>query len=186
MTSAVLPGADRGAHGARHLVDRVLDGGHPWGSLSVSLADRAGSTRYLLTVFPPGITAEQRHALVFRRRWMVVGAPVCFLVTAAFCIFVNGWAALAIGGAVYVGALLVASAHAGEARHRVVEVRAAFVNLMGQREALGDFELLESAVTRLLELDELDATGKLSPVQYELRWGGVYRDIAEKKAATHR
>lgn len=164
------------------MLDRLLDGGHPWGSLSVSLADRAGSTRYLLTVYPPGITTEQRHALVFRRRWIVIGAPAWFIVTAALCIVMSGWAALAIGGAVYVGALLAANAHAGEARRRVVEVRAAFVNLMGQREAFGDFELLENAVTRLLELDELAAAGKLSPVQYELRWGDIYRDIVEEKA----
>ncbi len=184
MTSTVLPAADRSARGARHLLDRLLDGGHPWGSLAVSMADRTGSTRYVLTVFPPGITTEQRHALVFHRRWIVAGAPVWFIVSAALSIVMNGWAAIAIGGAIYFGALLAANARTGEARRRVVEVRAALVNLLGHREAFGSVEILQDAVTRLVELDELAAAGTLSAVQYELRWGAIYRDIVEEQAAS--
>lgn len=177
MTSTALPGAERSAGGGHSFAGRFLQGQHPWGKLSVSLADRTGSIRYLLTVFPPGITPEQRMALVFRRRWIAAGLLVWLLVSALASAFTGGWFAVGLGAAIYVGALVVANAFAGEARHDVVEVRAVLVNLMGHREAFGDFELLEDAVSSLHELDELAATDGLTPVEYEVRWGEIYRRI---------
>jgi hypothetical protein len=47
---------------------RWLDGGHTWGSLTVSLP-RYGVTRYRLVVFPPGISADDRMLLRAWRTW---------------------------------------------------------------------------------------------------------------------
>jgi hypothetical protein len=183
MTSTALPGAERSAEGGHSWLERFLDGDHAWGTLSVSLADRSGSIRYHLTVFPPGISPDQRRALVFCRRWAAAGLLVALFVAIVASTLVNGWLALGLGAAIYVGAFVVANVCAGEARRDVVEVRAALVNLVGKAEAFGDFEVLEDAVARFHELDELAAESELSPVEYELGWGEIYRCIVEEISA---
>jgi hypothetical protein len=187
MTGTALPGAARSAEGGHPWRQKFLEGDHAWGALSVSLADRSGSIRYHLTVFPPGISPEQRRALVFRRRWVGAGLFAWLIVAGAVGTLANGWLALGLGAAVYFGAFVVASARAGAARRDVVEVRAALVSLMGRREVFGDFDLLEAAVTGLEQLDRLNAETALNPVEYELHWGEIYRRIvAESKSQTSR
>lgn len=177
MTSTAVPGlTDDWPH--RHSwLSRLFDGGHPWGELFVGFADRAGGVRYHLTVYPAGITPTQRRALVFRRRWIPWGAVTWFLVSSGLGTIMNGWVAFLIGGAIYVGGLMTSNAHAGAARRGTVELYAQLLSLMGHREVFGDFDLLEKAATRLVQLDELAATRKIDPVDYELVWGEIYDEI---------
>ena len=178
MASTASPGSAGNLGSDKTFFSRLAEGGHPWGELSVGLADRRGGVRYRLTVYPAGITADQRRALVFRRRWIPWGVVLWFVMSSALGVLMNGWVAFALGGAVYFGALLTANSQAGSARREVLEIYAQLLTLMGHREVFGDFDLLDDAAGRLLHLDERAAANDISLVEYELLWGEVYAEIA--------
>jgi hypothetical protein len=155
-------------------------GCHPWGTLSAEYADSAGVIRYLLTVFPPGTTIEQRRALIFRRQWLTWGAIVGFVVSSGLSIIVNGWAAIALGTAIYTGPLLIANLHAGTARHGVLEAHAQDLNRSEECETLGRCDALESAAARFLDLDESTNEDRHDAIDYGVMWGAIYREIASE------
>ena len=179
MTGIAFSGAVTGTRRGHPLLARMLEGPHPWGDLWVACVDHTGGVRYHLTVFPPGINAAQRRALVFRRRWIPWGAIIGFLVASGFSIVMNGWLAIAFGTALYVGALLIANERAGSARHGVVELDAQRTSAKRDPDAFGTFELLDGVAARLLSIDELAAVGSIDPVEYERRWIAAYRRILD-------
>jgi hypothetical protein len=182
MTSTTVPGVTDDRPNRNSRLSRLFDGGHPWGELFVGFVDRAGGVRYHLTVYPAGITPAQRRALVFRRRWIPWGAVIWFLVSSGLGTMMNGWVAFALGGAIYIGALMISTAYAGPARAGTVELYAQLLSLMGHREVLGDLDLLKRESTRLLQLDELAETNTIDPVTYELLWGEVYDEIVASQS----
>ena len=169
------------------MTSTILDGRHPWGALQIDPIDRTASAIcYRLAVFPPGITVAQRRALVFRRHWGASGALLAVVVAAVLGEVLNGWAALVLGAAVCAAGWVVSAAVAGDARRRVLKVRATVMRGFGQPEVLGDLAGLEHAAGRLLGLDALSGADAPTPVEYEFLWNRIYLELSDHLALAAR
>ncbi|QLD10446.1 DUF6611 family protein [Microbacterium oleivorans] len=149
-----------------------------WGRLDYS----ALSSQYFgrgvirLIVFRPGLTASERRwanlwcALVHRELWTLYVLPVGLLSLWALSPLPM-WVRILIAG---VAAIALMAALWWKTRKALADVRDVQIRVEarsgGSPRINGDIPLLEDATTRLLALD----ADRLTPVQYETRWGEIY------------
>ena len=136
--------------------------------------DRMGVTRYLLVVYPPGISATERRRLRVWRGWPAWGA----LLWIAWCSFLSDLigprTALAMSAAVYVGTGVVAFMLAGVVRTRVHAMRATVMSGYHEPRSRDACRKLQALAATLIEADQRRQLGVISPVEYEMTWWRVY------------
>ncbi|MDT5326975.1 MAG: hypothetical protein QOF25_4127 [Mycobacterium sp.] len=152
---------------------RVVDGGHTWGSLTIS-PNRYGVTRHHLVVFPPGISPDDRVLLRVWRTWPIWGA-LTWLVMEMFLVpTIGSGPALAIstGVCLCAGALLMAMAGANRTRVRTLAV----VRMAGVVDAVAvdRYAELYALAHELADADRTLAAGELSTVDHEAVVWRVY------------
>ncbi|MFC4244030.1 DUF6611 family protein [Gryllotalpicola reticulitermitis] len=165
---------------------RLIDGPHPWGAIQIAPVDRTGrALRYRLIVYPPGITDAERRWLVLHSRWPAIGTTLGVAVSAVLGEVMNGWAALAIGAAVFLAGAFATTVACGGARRGTRRLTATVFNAMGYHEVCGDLETIERCAGILVALDARrgpDGFRTMSPVEYEHLWGRVYDELAAPAA----
>jgi uncharacterized protein DUF6611 len=161
------------------LWSRLLDGAHRWGSFDAAVG-RYGINRYRLTIYPPGSTIADRRLARLWRGWPITGAAlglVAVMLLGDVTSSPNTVLAYAVVATVSIGVMLFL--RAGPAR---VPVRSMSIILMPKgadvRERLRYAEW-EDLVRTLTRVDELLATGAISPVQHEAVWWKAYDRLGE-------
>jgi hypothetical protein len=150
---------------------RLLDGDSRAGVFDVR-PDRFGMTRYRLTVYPPGITDDERRRLRVWRSWPVWGLLWwlgCQIVTSQFS---GPWTALALATASTLAAGLVARAGAGGARVHTLHAMV----MAGHHDpvATAARARLEGLADELQLADQQLRAGALNAVGHEAIWWRVY------------
>jgi hypothetical protein len=156
---------------------RLLDGGNRWGFARVQM-DRFGVRRYLLVVYPPGISDTERRRL---RMWR--GAPIwgtaLWVVSEIYLQQLSGaWEALAISSAMVISLVAAALFMAGDTRTKVRMV--SVVTMPGQIDAatIAARDRLEALALKMLDADERVKAGRMSPLEHEALWWHVYDLLA--------
>jgi hypothetical protein len=158
---------------------QALDGNRPWGSVEVR-PDRFGVTRYRLTVYPPGVNQSERRRIRLARGWPLWGSAG-WIVTEIWASQLCGpWIALVLSTTLAVGGGFVANAMAGAARRRVRTMRAAVMTGQCDPVSVTAVDTLQGLAIRLLQADDLLRDGRLSPVEHESIWWGVYDEMSDQ------
>jgi hypothetical protein len=159
----------------RRVCLRLLDGGHPWGSLDLQ-PDRFGVIRHRMVVFPPGISESERRRVRVARGWPAWGAVVWISCEISLSGLIEPRIAFAISTATCLALGLAARAVAGEPR---TQVRTMAVTVMaGHRDAVSDATLdtLRNLAEMLFDADERRAKGQITAIEHEAIWWRVYDD----------
>ena len=161
---------------------RLVDGDHPWGSLSVSLT-RYGVTRYWLVVFPPGIARDERRLLRAWRAWPTWGAilwlsSLCLLSTpttgAQFAAPTIVW--LGIGAVLFVRVWRL---------RRQVRTRCVIrFDSHPDEQSEAEYAEMNALVMMLRSADTLRDQGRLSASGHEAIWWQVYDRLATYPTAS--
>ncbi|MFS0897386.1 DUF6611 family protein [Mycolicibacterium litorale] len=158
-------------------VRRLLDGDAPWGAFDI-WPDRFGTTRFRLTVYPPGISARERRTLRAWRGWPAWGGLLWAVGVIVMVTVLPPWAALAVSTAVFLGTGAAAFVTAGAARRHVRTVIASVTVGFYHPSAVLEARRLQDLARRLAAADTERRDGQLSPVAYEATWWQVYNDLA--------
>lgn len=166
----------------RASVRRLLLGPAQWGSVSVR-RDRFGLASYRLVVYPPGSTDAERGRIRIWRGWPVWGTTL-WVVAGILLESVVGTTPA------FVGASVVALS-AGLAAYRAAKPCAARVRTIGVVLPAGSPNMgRRAARDQLLRLseslafaEELRATGRLSPLDYEVVWASAYHRMRPPSTA---
>jgi hypothetical protein len=160
---------------------RFVDGDAPWGAFDV-WPDRFGSTRFRLTVYPPGISLRERRMLRVWRGWPAWGGLLWAVGVIALAAVLPTWIALVLSTAVYLGSGVAAFSMAGDSRRHVrtaiATVAVGFYHPAAYREA----RYLQDLAQRLTSADIERRAGTLTPVAYEVTWWQVYNGVAAGEA----
>jgi hypothetical protein len=156
---------------------RIIDGDRPWGSIDIR-PDRFGVTRYLLVVYPPGISASERRRVRLARGWPLWGAVVWIFCEIFGSQLTGPWTALAVSTSVYLGLGVIATMNAGEPRRRVRTIAATVMVGYFDPAAAAARDRLQSLAVTLLGADERLARGEISPATHEMEWWRVYDQIS--------
>lgn len=151
----------------------MLDGGHTWGSLDISVT-RYGVSRYRLVVFPPGISADDRVLLRAWRAWPVWGMIAWLTLEVVLNPTVGAGPALVISTAVALGAGAVVMAMTGANRCRVRTFSVTRVAGMDDPTSQDRFSELQSLAHRLALADARLIAGDVSEVEHEAEVWRVY------------
>jgi hypothetical protein len=155
------------------LVARLLDGGHPWGSLCVS-GSRCGVHRIQLVVFPPGMSREDRILLRLARGFPLWGTVAYFVLEVVLVPTLGSGPALVIAATSCLGAGGVAVALAGS--HRLAVRTLTVVRMSGVHDDDVEESLAElrALATTLADADARFAAGELGAVDVEAVHWHVY------------
>lgn len=178
-SSRRLPGSDLAAP---RWWTRLIDGDHPWGSLSISLT-RYGVTRYWLVVYPPGIDRDQRRLLRAWRAWPTWGA---ILWLSSLCLLSTpiSWVEFAVPTVLWLGSGAFLSARVSRLR---AQVRVLCLTRFGSHpdeQSEAGYAELKTLVTMLQSADNLLDQGLLSASGHEAIWWQVYDRLGEPRTAS--
>lgn len=154
----------------------LLEGAQAWGNLEVS-DGRYGVARYRLTVYPPGLTREDRIALRLWRTFSIWGLGLWLLVEVSLMTVLAPWTAVAVTtvGCLIVGAAVLA--RAGRHRHGVRTLATALVTGAHDPHAVASHRMLCDLADRLRRADARFAAGELTAVEHEAQVWAVYDRI---------
>lgn len=171
---------DRSA--TRSRTARLLEGAHRWGFFEESptlYTVRTGVCARRLVVYPPGASAGERRALVFRRRWPTAGGMLALL-TAMVAAPASPAAAIAAMLVVYGAGFVVAVVVTRGVWRSCRELRCSTVRLGELVETRGDARSVEACLAGLLALERARAAGRIDEVGFERGWWRIY-DRAEPR-----
>jgi hypothetical protein len=162
---------------------RLLDGEAPWGAMDIR-PERFGTTRYILLVYPPGISDGERRRVRVWRGWPQWGTPL--LIVSAICLsqIMNPILALIVSVAAFLGT--------GFATFKMAGLPPAQVRTMGVTSWAGyhdpvSTELchqLRALAATLMDADEQRRRGQMTSVEFESVWWRVYDQMAPVRAET--
>lgn len=164
------------ARSARTPLRALLEGGHAWGNLEES-DGRYGVARSRLTVYPPGLSRDDRIALHLWRTFSIWGLALWLLVEVPLMTVVAPWTAVAVAtlGCLIVGAAV--RARAGRHRHDVRTLASALVTGAHDSDAIARHRLLHELAERLLRADARSAAGELTAIEHEAEVWRVYDEM---------
>lgn len=155
---------------------RLVDGDAPWGAFDV-WPDRFGTTRFRLTVYPPGIGARELRILRAWRGWPAWGGLLWAVGVIVLVAVLSPWIALSLSTAVFLGTGIAAFVMAGDSRRRV-RIRIATVTVgIYHPAALREARHLQEFARRLAAADTERRNGALTPVAFEVTWWQVYNAL---------
>jgi hypothetical protein len=157
----------------RRIATRLLEGAHPWGWVQTGTAARGGWVTLRLTVYPPGTSAGERRLLIFARNWPLLWT-VAVLVAMVALGQEAGAAIVPVCIVAWMAGIVAVLRATRALRSRVRSVAVAQVCQVGERRDLGEFAAVSRAVRDFERLDRAAAEGRIEPVEYERRWGGIY------------
>ncbi|WP_197375663.1 DUF6611 family protein [Mycolicibacterium baixiangningiae] len=156
---------------------RLADGDAPWGAFDI-WPDRLGTTRFRLTVYPPGISARERRLLRAWRGWPAWGGLLWAVGVIVMVARLSPGIALFVSTALFIGTGIATFTMVGDAGRRVrtaiASVTVGFYHPAAHREA----RHLQELARRLAAADIERRDGTLTPVAYEAVWWQVYNDLA--------
>lgn len=143
-------------------------------------------TRYLLVVYPPGISASERRRLRVWRGWPWWGALVWMISEIWLSHTTGPWLAFAASTAVFLASGVTAAVMAGDTRTQVHTMIA--TTMVGYHDPVSKAarDKLESLAEILLEADDRLQHGLISPIEHEMAWWRVYRKTATDGVTTPR
>ncbi|MDT5179638.1 MAG: hypothetical protein QOJ95_3836 [Mycobacterium sp.] len=165
------------------VLSRLLDGGHTWGSLSVS-PPRYGVSRYRLVVFPPGISAEDRMLLRAWRSWPAWGIAVFLILEILLVPTLGTGLAFGTSVAVVLGAGAVLMVKSGATRGQVRTLTVVRTYGAVDDHVVEQFALLHTLTETLANADSRLAKGEIGAVAHERLVWFVYDQMADD-ADTH-
>ncbi|VEG51461.1 Uncharacterised protein [Mycolicibacterium aurum] len=154
---------------------RLLDGDAEWGSLTIQ-PDRFG-TRYLLVVYPPGITARDRRLVRLWRGWPVWGAVLWVLAEVTLLRCTGAWTALAVSTGILLGTGVATRALAGELRAQVRCVAATLLPRHYDPISGAACAAMAESADRLREARAWRIAGLTTPAEFETTWWKVYDSV---------
>jgi hypothetical protein len=164
---------------------RLLDGGCPWGSISVC-PDRMGVTRYRLVVYPPGISETERRRVRLWRGWPMWGALLGIASYIVLADLIGPRTALVFSSAAYLGTGVMAFMRAGVVRTRVHTMTATVMSGYHDPPSRDARRKLQALAATLIEADQHRQLGLISPIDYEMTWWRVYDQIKPDHCSAHR
>lgn len=168
----------RGPHDGivNRFVQRLADGGAPWGTVEVWPASPGLWERVRLTVFPPGTTRAERRTMQFAHAWPIAGAVAGFVAMVALSGY---WPTVSIIVilAAYLGGFWVGARLTHDLRRRSRTITASTVFISGEMKEFGDVRLLKETRTRLANLEILRLRGRIDPIAYEAEWARIYYSL---------
>lgn len=158
---------------------RLLEGPHPWGGYQVN-AGRSGVFHVRLTVYPPGTNSAERRVLARARDWPIVGAAVALLAIVGLGRAVGPVLLMICAAALYVLGIVWTRSRSRQLRNTVRTVDAVSVHDGVHDVSRGELSLIVVSIASLRALDENST--RMTAVDYEARWGEVYRSLATASA----
>jgi hypothetical protein len=156
---------------------RLLDGGSSWGAIDVYPA-RYGVARYRLTIFPPGLSPEERMLLRAWRTCRVWGAVLWLALEMVLVPAIGSGQALAVstGLCLVIGAGVMAMTAERRTQVRTLSV----VRMAGYDDdnAASSLATLRSLVEDLAEADRMLAHGDANAVEHEALVWRVYERLS--------
>ena len=153
----------------------MLQGDRAWGGLDVR-PSRGGVVHYRLTVYPPGTNAHERMLHRIWRSWPVAGGVLWIALMLVFGVFASAsqafWAAT-----VTIAAATAATAWGTRSRPRPRRLTALLVDDAGGRLVAGRFVELRAAFEQLEAAELRRQAGRISAVQFEVRWSEVFAGL---------
>lgn len=160
------------------IVDRLLEGRHRWGDLSV-WRSRSGWTTCELVVVPPGATRSMRIRLRLMRLWPPVGLLLGVWTVAAAGRTLPIAAAILAGVGVYVLGAAAFAALAGPGRHGVRTLRICSADEGTSGDDLARLLLMQVVAAQLVAAERGLRAGRLDEVGFEAAWGSAWRRLAD-------
>ncbi|MGE2713116.1 DUF6611 family protein [Mycolicibacterium litorale] len=166
---------------------RMVDGEAPWGAFDV-WPDRFGTTRFRLTVYPPGIGTRERRILRAWRGWPAWGGLLWAVGVIVMVAVLTPWVALSVSTAAFLGTGVAAFVLAGDSRRGVRTSIATVTTGVYHPAAHREARQLQDLAHRLAAADAARREGTLTPVAFEATWWEVYNALsaAETDAAEQR
>jgi hypothetical protein len=157
------------------LCQRLFDGVRSWGSMNIT-PGRYGLMKYRLTLYPPGISDEERRWLRLWRGWPVWGVLAWVCLEIVLPEMTSPLTSIIIATAVYLGAGAAAFWFAGDNRRRVCTIVS--VVFVGHHEpaATPVRDQLLVWADSLLRADAMLHRNEISTVEHEQVWSQVYHD----------
>lgn len=170
---------------------RVIDGDRKWGTLDFSPAGRTMWQSVHLTVYPPGITVTERRALHFAHIWPVSGSIVCLLLMIGLSEILTPIWSLAVATAVFLAGFVLGAFLTRPLKGRIRTLTVSSVYIADGLNTFGDTKLMGAVRSRFDALDAFDASGVLTPADYEAEWSNIYdllpaQERADLRARSHR
>lgn len=159
------------------IAERVLEGRHRWGDLSV-WRSRSGWTTCELVVVPPGATRSTRIRLRLLRLWPPVGLLLGVWAVAAAGRAVPMAAAILAGVGVYALGAAGLAALAGPGRHGVRTLRTCSADDGTSGADLARLLLMQVVAAQLVAAERGLRAGRLDEVGFEAEWGSAWRRLA--------
>lgn len=166
---------------AQGALDRLLQGERAWGGLDV-WPSRGGVVHYRLTVYPPGTNARERMLYRLWRAWPLVGGMLWLALMLVFAVFGSASQAF-LAATVTIAAATVATAWATRGRPRPRRLTALLVDDVGGRLTAGRFVELRNAFEELEAAELRLRAGRISAVQFEVRWSEVFAGLDAARLA---
>ena len=156
------------------ILRRMIDGDHQWGTLDFSPAGRAMWQSVHLTVYPPGLTTFERRALHFAHVWPIAGSIICLVSMIMLSDVLTPVWSLVAAIAVYLAGFLLGMWLTHPLKSRIRTLTVSTVYLGDKLNSIGDTALMGTIRARFTALDTFNATGALTPVEYEAEWASIY------------
>ncbi|BBZ32046.1 DUF6611 family protein [Mycolicibacterium confluentis] len=156
----------------------LIDSRALWGSLDVR-PDRFG-TRYLLVVYPPGITATERRRVRIWRGWPLWGTLLALVMAATLGRSLGTPTAVGISIALSLSVGALVFVRAGQTRTRVRTVGGLMLATAHDPKAAQTCRRIETLAATMLQADGHLRAGDITPTEHELIWWSVYDAIAHR------
>lgn len=164
----------------RRVLQRILDGPHPWGEFEV-WPSRYGYTSFCLVVYPPGAARRERLRFRAMRAWPPFGMLLGLVAMAVASQSMPAMVAFVIGGAVYGGGALALARLAGPSRRRIRTLRTCRGDDGTSALDRGPQQAMEDLSALLLAAEHELRSGRIDAVEFEVVWGEVWRRLGARR-----
>lgn len=175
MTATAVAGVTR----ASRVWHRLADGPHRWGRLSVRPVGRTLWSGRTLVVFAPGTDRRERALLRAWHAWGTAGAVLALVAMAATSAATGTvtMPGLAVGLLLYGAGFAVLGAATRRLRRSIRTLTVTTFHGNGLPEVHGDARLLSLASDTLSTTETALLDGQITPLEFELVWGDVWRSL---------